>query len=330
MSLDFFFVALFVLLALLAVLALLTWFFAGRIEAHFPAPGRYLEVEGERIHYRSLGDGPPVVLVHGLAGESRNFDYLPLKDLAQRWRLVLIDRPGAGHTRRLVPGRAGIAAQAHLVASFIRAMKFERPPLLVGHSLGGAIALGVALEDPGCIAGLALIAPLTHFTPLVPRPFRAMAIRTPWLRHLFAHVLSVPVAIVSTPAVLAALFGPDRPPRDFALRGGGLMSLRPSAFIGASTDMAAIEADLLPQQERYDSIRVPVRVLYGRGDRVLDWREQGEELCRKLPSVNLRVIAGGHMIPVSAAAETAAWLEECARAVHGDLCQSAGTASPQQ
>ena len=311
-----------------AVLALFTQFFARRVAAHFRPRGEWLEVDGERIHYRRLGEGPPLVLVHGLAGESRNFDYLPLAELAKRWQLVLIDRPGAGHSPRRDPGKAGIAAQARLVAGFIRAMDFRCRPLLVGHSLGGAIGLSVALQDPDCIAGLALIAPLTHFDPHVPRPFRAMAIRTPWLRRFYAHTVSIPVSLASTPAILSALFGPDAAPRDFAVRGGGLMSARPSAFIAASEDMAAVEADLRPQQERYASIRLPVHVLYGEGDRVLDWQAQGRGLHAKLPAADLRVIPGGHMLPVTAAAATAAWLDEAARAVHMDLCQSGARKAP--
>ncbi|HYE41358.1 MAG TPA: alpha/beta fold hydrolase, partial [Ramlibacter sp.] len=177
----------------------------------------------------------------------------------------------------------------------------------------------VALQEPHCIAGLGLVAPLTHFNPHVPRPFRAMAIRTPWLRRLFAHTLSVPVAIASTPAVLAALFGPDAAPRDFAVRGGGLMSLRPAAFIAASEDMGAVEDSLVPQQQCYGQVHVPVHILHGEGDRVLDWREQAATLREEIPGAQLEVIPGGHMIPVTAAARTAAWLEATARAVHGVL-----------
>jgi pimeloyl-ACP methyl ester carboxylesterase len=308
-----------VVLAVLVASAAFTRFVALRIAAHFKAPGQWLEVGGERIHYRSYGEGPPLVLVHGLAGESRNFDYLPLAQLAQRWRLVLVDRTGCGHSPRSGAAAAPIGVQARLLAQFIRAMRFERPPLLVGHSLGGAIGLSLALQDPDCIAGLALVAPLTHFNPRVPLPFRSMAIRTPWLRRFFAHTLSLPVAMVMTPLAIGALFAPHDAPRDFPVRGGGLMSVRPSAFIAASEDLAAVEGELVPQQQRYGEIRLPVRVLYGEGDRMLDWREQGEALQRKVPGAQLRVIPGGHMIPVTAPAATAAWLEEVARAVHGVL-----------
>jgi alpha-beta hydrolase superfamily lysophospholipase len=142
-----------------------------------------------------------------------------------------------------------------------------------------------------------------------------MAIRTSWLRRFFAHTLAAPLAIVSTPAATAALFGPDAAPRDIALRGGGLRSLRPQAFCAASTDMAAIEDDLRPQQQRYGELRLPLRILYGEGDRILDWRAQGEALRAKVPKADLKVIPGGHMIPVTRAAATAAWLEDAARAV---------------
>lgn len=116
--------------------------------------------------------------------------------------------------------------------------------------------------------------------------------------------------------MLAALFGPDPAPRDFGVRGGGFRSLRPQSFVAASTDMAAIEADLPAQQQRYGELRLPVRILYGEGDRILDWRAQGEALRAKVPQAELRVIPGGHMLPVTHAAATAAWLEETAGAVH--------------
>ena len=78
--------------------------------------------------------------------------------------------------------------------------------------------------------------------------------------------------------------------------------------------MVAVADDLPAQQQRYGELRVPVRVLYGDGDRVLDWRVQGEGLKAKVPQAQLQVIPGaGHMLPVTQAAATAAWLDEAAR-----------------
>lgn len=299
----------------LAAFALFTAFVARKVTQAFPPPGEWMEIDGERIHYRSLGSGPTIVMVHGLAGQSKNFDYLPLEDLARRWRVVLMDRPGSGFSPRQDESKAGIAAQGRLVLAFIRALRLEQPPLLVGHSLGGAISLSAALQDPGAVAGLALIAPLTHFSPEVPAPFRALGIRTRWLREFFGRTLAVPLTILNRRRTLALIFGPEPAPADFPVRGGGLLGLRPAAFRGASIDMVAVENDLPAQQQRYGELRVPVRVLYGEGDQVLDWRAQGEALAAKAPQVQLKVIPGGHMLPVTQAAATAAWLEEAAQAV---------------
>jgi pimeloyl-ACP methyl ester carboxylesterase len=316
-----------VLALLLAAAALATRLIARKVEKSFPPTGEWIEVEGERIHYRQMGRGPAIVLVHGLGGQSKNFDYLPLQELARRWTLVLPDRPGSGYSPRRDDAKARIGEQGRLVAAFIRAMRFEAPPLLVGHSLGGAIALNVALRDPGCIAGLALIAPLTHFHPHVPAPFRSMAVRTPWLRRFIAHTVATPLAIVNTRAILQALFAPHAPPPDIAVRGGGLYGLRPDAFYGASTDLVAVEADLPAQQERYGELRLPLRILYGEGDRILDWHAQGETLRDKVPQADLRVVPGGHMVLVTDPTGTAAWLEEAARAVLGESCESPTLAS---
>jgi pimeloyl-ACP methyl ester carboxylesterase len=304
-----------VLLAALAAGAIVSTLIARKVTQAFPPTGQFVEVDGERLHYRSLGDGPPLVLVHGLAGQMRNFEYLPLGEMAKRWRLILIDRPGSGLSPRVDARQAGIGAQARLVASFIRALGLLQRPLLVGHSLGGAIALSVALQDPEAIAGLALIAPLTQFSPDVPAPFRALAIRTPWVRKLFGHTWAIPLGILNSRRTLGFVFGPDAAPADFPIRGGGLLGLRPSAFEAASQDMLAVEDDLPALQERYPELRLPVRVLYGEGDQVLDWRVQGEALQAKVPQVQLSVIAGGHMLPVTQAAATGAWLEEAAGAM---------------
>ena len=73
-----------VLVAVLVLLTLLAHLLVWRVTAASPPTGQWMDIEGERLHYRSLGQGPALVLVHGLGGESRNFDYLPLNGQTQQ------------------------------------------------------------------------------------------------------------------------------------------------------------------------------------------------------------------------------------------------------
>lgn len=298
----------------LAAFALFTAFVARKIEQALPPEGEFIDVDGQRLHYRTLGDGPPLVLVHGLAGQMQHFAYLPLAEMAQRWRLVLVDRPGAGHSPRANAAGAGVAAQGKTLAAFIRALRLPQPPLLVGHSLGGAVALSVALQDPQAIAGLALIAPLTHQVRDVPEPFRPLTIRRRWLRRFVAHTLALPLGILASRKALAFAFAPEPAAPDFATRGGGMLAMRPSAFCAASEDIQAVEEDLPWQQKRYGELRLPVRVLFGDGDHLLDWHLHGEGLRDRVAQAQLTVVPGGHMLLVTQPTATAAWLEDAARA----------------
>jgi pimeloyl-ACP methyl ester carboxylesterase len=300
-------------LLVVAALALHTHRVARQVSAALPPQGRWLDIDGHRVHCIDKGQGPAIVFVHGLSGQVRNFDYLPLDDLARSHRVVLIDRPGSGHSVRSPGADAGVAAQAAIVASVIQRLGLDRP-LLVGHSLGGAIALAVGLDHPASVRGLALIAPLTHFQPKVPEPFKGLAVRPAALRRLLAWTLAVPVAMATKDAVLAFIFGPERMPADFPVRGGGLLGLRPQSYLGAAEDLEGVEQDLPALQARYGELRLPVAILYGRGDRVLDWQEQGEALVRAVPHARLTVVDGGHMLPVTQPGLTMQWLAPLAAA----------------
>jgi pimeloyl-ACP methyl ester carboxylesterase len=121
------------------------------------------------------------------------------------------------------------------------------------------------------------------------------------------------VSVKNSRATLDAVFGPEAAPDDFATRGGGLLALRPSAFLSASDDLRALP-DCLPVQEtRYGELQVPVSILYGRDDRILDWRAHGQALADKVRGATLQLIEGGHMLPITNPDATAAFIESAAR-----------------
>jgi pimeloyl-ACP methyl ester carboxylesterase len=228
--------------------------------------------------------------------------------LAERHRVIVVDRPGSGYSIRAPDASADLSAQAAAMAALVRTLG-AGPAFVVGHSLGGAIALAMALEHPQQVAGLALLAPLTHIRDDVPPVFKGLTIASPLARKLVAWTLAIPASIKGSAKTLEVVFGPEAVPKDFATKGGGLLSLRPSAFLSASADLQALPGRLPQVQARYHALSIPVSVLYGKDDRILDWKANGQALVDKVPGARLELVEGGHMLPVTQPGLTADFIE---------------------
>ncbi|MGO4870760.1 MAG: alpha/beta fold hydrolase [Roseiarcus sp.] len=300
----------FILAALGGGLALFTARIARRVERELPPAGRFIDVPGARLHVVERGQGPALLLVHGLAGQLGNFTYGVFDRLAEQFHVVAVDRPGSGYSQRAPGASAALGAQADALVALIEALELGRP-VVVGHSLGGALALALAQRRPDRVAGLALVAPLTHPAP-VPTAFKGLMIASPWLRALAAWTVAAPANLVMRDKMLGLVFAPEPVPADFATRGGGLLALRPSHFIAASEDLAAIPQDLPAMTQRYGAMTLPVSILYGRSDHILDPHEQGEALAAELPGATLTLVDGGHMLPVTQPDLTARFIRDAA------------------
>lgn len=301
--------------ALVAGLVLYSARTARRVEKALPPLGRFIDVDGGAIHYLDQGSGPTLLMIHGLSGQMRHFTHSSLERLKNDYRLVIIDRPGNGYSTRPLEASAAIGSQAHTIARFMDALKLERP-LVVGHSLGGAIALSLALDYPQKVGGLALLAPATHPQPRVSAAFAALAINSAVLREIIAWTLAIPFSIKYGPAVLAAVFGPQPVPADFATKGGGLLVLRPRSFIAASRDLMAAPKDLEQMPARYGTLKVPVGILFGTQDRILDIVRHGEAAAAKIPGADFERIEGeGHMVPITSPDRAAKFIMRMAQRV---------------
>jgi pimeloyl-ACP methyl ester carboxylesterase len=275
---------------------------ARRIEAAVPPAGRFLTVEGVRFHYIDEGSGPVILMIHGLASQLQSFTYA-LNTILPGYRLVMIDRPGSGYSG--TPASATFGAQAALIAAFLRALRIERA-LVVGHSLGGAVALALAVDRPDLVAGLVLLAPATQVQDEAPDALKGLAIRSDLMRWIIGWTLAVPSSLRAGPKTVRTLFAPDPAPGDFGTRGGGLLPVRPWTFRNASRDLAETPASLAAYMPRYSQITVPVGVLFGTGDLILDPQRHGEGLRRQIPGIDLAFVAnGGHMVPLTAPQQSA-------------------------
>jgi pimeloyl-ACP methyl ester carboxylesterase len=314
------------LLLAVAGLVFFTAWTARSVAAALPPPGRFVEIGGSRIHYLERGAGPTLLLIHGLGGGVRTFSHSLVERLADGYRVVVMERPGSGDSTRAGGACARVNSQAATVSAFIDALGLDRP-VLVGHSLGGAVALAVALEHPGQVSGLALIAPLANEQEEVPPIFRKLLIRSRVLRQFAAWTVATPTSILRRARMLDTIFGPDPVPRDYATAGGGLLSLRPKSFCTASEDLVALEGEMSTLVGRYESLRVPVGILYGTGDRVLDHRQHGVAVASKIPGADLELVEGGHMLPLTAPDSAAAFVRRVAARAFGE-CDKEASSTP--
>jgi pimeloyl-ACP methyl ester carboxylesterase len=296
-----------------AGLVLFTARTARRVEEVLPPRGRFIDIDGARIHYLDEGNGPVLLLIHGLTGQMLNFTHSLLDRLKDDFRVVIIDRPGSGYSTRPAGAAATLTAQAQLISRFCDVLRLGRP-LVVGHSLGGAIALALALNHPQKVGGLALLAPATQRLDRVRPPFDRLLIASPLLRRLIAWTLATPLSIRNSARTLPLLFGPEPVPGDFAVRGGGLLTLRPSAFMAASADLVETMRESAETVPAYEDLTVPVGILFGADDRILDPTVHGKGFIAKVRGAELEVIeGGGHMIPVTAAGRSAAFIARMAK-----------------
>lgn len=275
---------------------------------HYSRPtGNFTQIDGGTIHFQVQGNGPAVILIHGLSGNLHNWHALE-NALCQHYTVYSVDRPGNGFSSREKGVQASFEQQADMLKQWIEKEAIEKP-LLVGHSMGGAIALQFALRYPGFIRGVTLLCPLVAPVKSAPSALRRLYIPSHWLRQLLAHTLALPIGVKNARHSMAIMFAPESPPSNFASRFGGALSLRKQAFIVASEDIVASATSISEQYRRYKDIPVPVSILFGADDKVLDANYQIQQLVSQLPQAQCEQLPRrGHMIPITAVQECVDWI----------------------
>lgn len=304
------------ILAILAIIlvlsAIVTQLRARAAEKALPPYGKITKVPGGAIHWVEAGQGPVVVCIHGLASNHYDFTYGMMEDLARDHRVIALDRPGCGWSTRDGAARAPLTEQAAMIAAFLKAEGIERP-VIVGHSLGGAIGLTMGLEHPEQVGALALICPATQNMDATPEMFKGLVIASPFVRGLIANTIAGPLGILAEDKILAAVFAPEKTPDDFMTRGGGALGRRPSAFIAASEDLMAAHASAAALATRHAELTVPTGVLFGAADKVLAPDLHGRAFADAVPGATYAALDGrGHMAPLTAPAECSAFVRQVA------------------
>jgi pimeloyl-ACP methyl ester carboxylesterase len=285
--------------------------------------GRRVPVAGGRLHVVELGPaqmaGPPVVLLHGASGNLEDERLTLGHALAAKRRVIMIDRPGHGFSDR--PGGAADASparQAALVAQALEWLGVERA-IVVGHSWSGALATALALDFPVRVAGLVLLAPVTHPWPGGIAWFNKLAV-TSVIGQLFARTLALPLGTLLIGGAIASVFAPQRPPPDYLRRAAARLVLRPAEFIANAQDIARLKDFVAAQVPRYRAITAPTAIISGDRDNTVSIRLHARAVAALIPRARLIVLEGmGHMLQHAAPEAIEAAIDElAARIANGE------------
>jgi pimeloyl-ACP methyl ester carboxylesterase len=306
------------LVLLVVLLAAIGWHLyirsiADAAEMAVPRIGRMQRVRGGRIHHVDLGprDAQTLVLIHGLGGQLQHFTHSLTPLLEDEYRLIVPDRPGCGYSERDSGDLAPLPDQARMMWELLDALEVKKP-VLVGHSLGGALALAMALDRPADTGALALLCPATQPVGKPAKAFEGLDVPSPILRRAIAETVAVPAAKKTGAATLDAIFAPEPWPQDFPVRAGGVLGLRPKAFVTTSEDFMMMRPAMRAQAARYAAeLKAPGGVLFGADDKVLSAEEHGPPMTAH--GLEYETLEGrGHMIPITAPEDTADFIRRMA------------------
>jgi pimeloyl-ACP methyl ester carboxylesterase len=157
------FIRLLLALVVIAAIAFTVFWFARPADLSFEAVranvphsdfSRFAEIDGLRIHYQEKGEGSPLVLLHGYTSSTYSWNDV-FEPLSRTFRVIAVDLKGFGFSGK-PDGDYTRRAQAQLVARVLDHLKIDKA-WIVGNSMGGEVALNVALANPQRVAGLILI-----------------------------------------------------------------------------------------------------------------------------------------------------------------------------
>ncbi|MBK3660708.1 alpha/beta hydrolase [Bradyrhizobium diazoefficiens] len=282
----------------LVLLALVTQAGIVAVQRAFPPQGRMIEVDGAALHVVEIGPrdaGLPIVMLHGA---SSNLEVMrhPLGDLlAKEHRVILIDRPGHGWSTRARRQDSTPDIQARMIDEALGKLGIDRAVFVV-HSWSGALGARLALDHANRVAGLVMLAPVTH-------PWRGGVgryneiIAMPVIGPLLAYTITLPLGYFVAESGARNVFLPQTMPDGFVKDSATPLLLRPREFIANAYDLVTLKAWVAAQVARYGEIKAPVTIIAGEPDRTVKTDIHARPFAATVPNAKLIVLPDlGHMV----------------------------------
>jgi pimeloyl-ACP methyl ester carboxylesterase len=283
----------------LVILALATQAGVVAVQHRFPAQGKPIEVAGGTLNVLDIGprdaSSPPIVLLHGA---SSNLEAMrrPLGDrLADRRRVILIDRPGHGWSSGSHEEVSTPAAQGRMIEDALNKLGVG-PVILVAHSWAGALGARMTIDYPERVAGLVMLAPVTHpweggvgwYNALVTKPV---------VGPLLAYTITLPLGYFLLAPGAREVFLPQVMPDDFVVNSATPLLLRPREFLANARDLVRLKQAVREQVPRYGEITAPTVVISGDVDKTVSTNIHSRPFAAAVANAKLIVLPGvGHMV----------------------------------
>ncbi|MCZ0962363.1 alpha/beta fold hydrolase [Paracoccus benzoatiresistens] len=282
-------------MGVLAASAVVNHRLARQAERRNPPAGRFVEVDGVRLHYLERGEGPALVLLHGNGSMIQDFASSGLIDLAaRRHRVIVFDRPGYGHSTRPRGRVWSPDAQAELFQAALERLGVSQAVVL-GHSWGASVALALALKHPQTVRALVLASGYYYPTARVDMALLSGP-AVPLLGDVARYTIAPIASRLIWPLLMRKIFGPAPVPAKFKAFPRE-MAVRPSQIHAEAAESALLIPSAAAMCKDYASLTMPVAIIAGAEDRLIDPAAQSLRLHQAIAQSSLHLVPGsGHMV----------------------------------
>lgn len=281
-------------------------------ERKHPPTGRFIDVDGVHLQVFEQGSGPAVLLLHGNGASAEDFIGCGLmQQLAQRYRVVAIDRPGFGYSSRPRDRRWTPQEQARLIERVCARLGLQNP-IVLGHSFGTQVALSLALETGMALRGLVLASGY-YFPTIRPDVWLLASPAIPVVGDVMRYTVSPVFGRLMLPGLLRLVFTPQKVDErllDVVPKG---MMMRPWQLRAAAEESAYMVPAAKALSPHYGEIVQPVEIFAGTGDRHVKANKHSIPLHEAIPHSHLHLLPdAGHMLHYAHAADLAAAIDRIA------------------
>ena len=201
-----------------------------------------------------------------------------LDKAAKKYRVIVFDRPGYGHSRRPRGTLWTPEAQADLIHEALLELD-ATPAIVLGHSWGASVAVALGLKHEDSVKALVLASGYYYPTARVDVA-AASGPAIPILGDILRYTLVPLLGRIIWPALMRKIFGPAEVPQKFTNGFPAGLALRPSQLRSSAAESALMIPDAFAMRAKYGELTMPVVIIAGELDRLIDTDRQSGQLHR--------------------------------------------------